>query len=227
MDNCNAHLRLDDAYQKDLRSRLGDSVDVFAGIDWGSGENTYTVMTLGAYLPDGKFNTFFYHRFEGREAEPTYQIEEITKLINYWKVQLVGCDYGGGFWPNDELTRRFGWQRIIKYQYSTPGQKVKWEDGLHRFLVHRTEVMSDVFNAIKRRDVFRFPAWEHFQNPYGMDFLNIFSEFNEQRRMDEYKKSPNTTDDSFHAMVLCFLASMIRHPRPDVIAPNASPKESQ
>ena len=38
--------------------------------------------------------------------------------------------------------------------------------------------------------------------------------------MTEYKKSPNTTDDSFHALVFCFLASMVDNPRPDVIVPN-------
>jgi hypothetical protein len=96
---------------------------------------------------------------------------------------------------------------------------VHWHDGLKRFLVHRTEVMSDVFNAIKRRNVFRFPNWEQFQDPFGSDFLNIFSEYNEQLRQNTYKKTPNATDDAFHSVVLCFLASMIRHPRPDVISP--------
>lgn len=227
-DNCNSNISMGEAYQSGLRSKLAEATPVYAGLDWGGGSAlSQTVITLGSYLPDGKFNCFFYHRFEGREAEPGIQIEEVTKIINLYKVVLVGCDYGGGFWPNDELTRRFGWQRIIKYQYSTPDTKVKWNDGLKRFMVHRTEVMSDIFNAIKRRDVFRFPNWDEFKNPFGMDFLNIFSEYNEQRRMDEYKKSPNVTDDSFHSTLLCFLASMIRHPRPDVMAPNSHPQERE
>lgn len=187
-----------------------------------TGENTYTVVALGAYMGDGRFNIFYIHRYEGREAEPQVQIEEISRLINKFQVQLVGCDYGGGFWPNDELTRRFGFQRVPRYQYSTPSTKVKWDQGLNRFLVHRTEVMSDIFNAIKRRDVFRFPNWDQFRTPFGTDMLSIFSEYNEQIRQNVYKKSPNNTDDAFHAILLCFLASMIRHPRPDVIAPNAS-----
>jgi hypothetical protein len=49
--------------------------------------------------------------------------------------------------------------------------------------------------------------------------LNIFSEYSEQLRQNIYKKSPNATDDTFHSILLCFLASMIRHPRPDVISP--------
>lgn len=227
IDNCNLQLQLTPAYQEHVRASIAESIPVYGGIDWGTGENTYTVLTLGAYLNDGMFNIIYAHRFEGQETEPKVQIELISQIMVAYKVQLMGCDYGGGFWPNDELTRRFGWQRVIKYQYSTPGQKVKWEDGLKRFLVNRNEVMSDVFNAIKRRNVFRFPNWNQFKNPFGMDFLNIFSEYNEQRRMLEYKKSPNVTDDTFHSILYCFLASMIRHPRPDVIAPNSHPREAQ
>ncbi len=146
-------------------------------------------------------------------------MDAVMNDIDRWAIRRVGADYGGGFWPNDKLLNRFGWERIIKYQYSTPNAKVKWDDGLKRYLVNRTEVMSDIFNAIKKRSVFRFPMWEQFQNPFGNDFLNIFSEFNEQRRENVYKKSPSSTDDSFHAILLCFLASMTDRPRPDVIAP--------
>lgn len=188
-----------------------------------TGENSYTVISLGAYMADGRFTIFYVHRFEGREAEPQVQIEEISNLMNKFRIRLAGCDYGGGFWPNDELTRRFGFQRVPRYQYAQHNStKVVWQPGLSRFLVHRTEVMSDVFNAIKRRNVFRFPNWEQFQTPFGSDMLSIFSEYNEQIRQNVYKKSPNNTDDTFHSVLLCFLASMIHYPRPDVIAPNAN-----
>lgn len=183
-----------------------------------TGENSFTVLTLGCYLQD-RFTIFFAKRFEGRESEPQIMIELVSQIINHWDVQIMGTDYGGGFWPNDALIRKFGWRRIAKYQYSTPNAKVKWEDGLKRFLVNRTEVMSDIFNAIKRRSVFRFPRWEDFQSPFASDCLNIFSEYSEQRRENVYKKSPSVTDDSFHSILLCFLASMLTHPRPDVIAP--------
>lgn len=223
-DNCDENFKLNPEFIAALQKHCGDGIPVYAGIDWGTGENTFTVICLGAYL-NGVFTPFYWRRFEGRETEPQVQMEIIEKLINDWKVRLVGCDYGGGFWPNDELTRKFGWQRIIKYQYSTPSDKVRWDNGLKRFLVHRTEVMSDIFNAIKRRNIFKFPNWEQFKSPFGSDFLNIFSEYSETLRMNVYKKSPDSTDDSLHALLLCFLASMIHNPRPDVIAPNSSPEE--
>ena len=191
-----------------------------------TGENTYTVFCLGAYL-DSKFTVFYIHRFEGPESEPEVQLDLIETLIRNWNVRTVGVDYGGGYWPNDQLQRKFGQERIWKYQYSTPGVKVKWEAPLHRFLVHRTEVMSDVFNAIKRKDVFRFPDWSQFYDPFAQDFLNIFSEYNEQTRQLQYKKSPDCTDDSFHSVLYCFLASMLKIPRFDVMNPQEKTRSSE
>jgi hypothetical protein len=115
----------------------------------------------------------------------------------------------------------FSKNRIVKYQYSNPGQKVKWEEKLHRFLVHRTEVMTDIFTAIKRRDFFRFPRWEQFEDPFGKDLLNIFSEYNEQLRQIQYSKTPDATDDTFHSILLCTLASMLKYPRPEILSPTA------
>jgi len=185
-----------------------------------TGENTYTVITIGGYL-NGFFTTFYYHRFEGQETDPDVQVDLISKLIRGWNVSLIGVDYGGGYYPNNRLKKRFG-NKVVKYQYSQPGQKVRWEQKLDRFVVHRTEVMSDVFNAIRRKDVFRFPKWEHFEDPFADDFLSIFSEYNESRRQIEYNKAPDKTDDSFHALVLCFLVSLITHPRVDLLNPAAS-----
>jgi hypothetical protein len=220
IDNCNPKLPMIPDRLREVRATLGGVSPIFAGIDWGTGEGSYTVLSLGAYL-DGKFQIFYIHRFEGQEIEPPVQLEIVAELFKAWGIEAAGVDYGGGFDRNDWLTRKFGQNRIWKYQYSQPGQKVKWEDKLKRFLVHRTEVMSDVFNAIKRRDVIRFPAWDHFQEPFGKDCLSIFSEYNEQTRQIEYKHAPDHTDDSFHSMLLCFLVSMLRIPRLDVLNPSA------
>ena len=183
-----------------------------------TGENTYTIIALGAYLRD-RFTIFYIHRFEGPEMEPAAQLDLIEQLIRNWHVRKVGVDYGGGHHPNDFLQRKFGREKIWKYQYSSPGVKVKWDESMHRFLVHRTEVMSDIFNAIKRKDIFRFPDFQQFEDPYAKDMLNIFSEYNEQTRQIDYKKSPDCTDDSFHAILYCFLASMLSIPRFDILNP--------
>lgn len=220
IDNCREGMKMDAETLNAIKSSLGGSSPVFAGIDWGSGENSYTVLSLGAYLNE-RFTIFYIHRFEGAETEPLIQHDLIEQILRQWNVTLAGCDYGGGLHSNDFLQRKFGKEKIVKYQYSQPSVKVRWEPDLHRYLVHRTEIMSDVFNAIKRRNVLSFIDWSQFQEPFGNDMLNIFSEFNEQQRQIQYKKSPDCTDDSFHSILLCFLVSMLRIPRFDVLNPTA------
>lgn len=211
-----------DLTQESLQSvhnYVGGAYPVWAGIDWGTGEGSYTVLCLATYIGD-YFVPFYYHRFEGQETEPPVQLDMIEKILSGWNVSLSGVDYGGGFDRNDHLQRKFGRHKIVKYQYSTPGQKVKWDEGLHRYLVNRTEVMTDVFNAIKRQNVFRFPKWENWGEKFGADFLNIFSEYSETQRQIQYKKAPDVTDDSFHATLLCFLVSLIQRQRPDILNPS-------
>ena len=220
IDNCDATLEMSaESLQKFIQTHRGHRL--YAGIDWGAdSSNSYTVLTIATYV-QGVFTVLFMHRFSGPEAEPKEQIAKIKKLIEVFNVTRVGVDYGGGLWPNDELLRAFGSQRIVRYQYSSPKTLLSYDTDKGRYMVHRSEIMSVVFNAIKRRNVFRFPNWQEFQSPCGADFLAIFSEYNERRRITEFKKSPNTTDDAFHSFVFCFMASLVDHPRVDLIIPNA------
>lgn len=227
IDNCKPGLFMSESSLRELRHQIGGSLPVFAGIDWGTGEGSYTVLSLGTYLYDGRFTIFYIHRFEGPESEPQRQLELIEQILRYWNVTLVGCDYGGGYYQNDHLIRRLGKEKVWKYQYSNPGRFVKWEPDLNRFLVNRTEVMSSVFNAIKRRNFFNFLDWQQFEEPFGSDFLSIFSEYNEQMRQLQYQKSPDATDDSFHSILYCLLVSMMRIQRLDIFDPNQKSSVSQ
>jgi len=211
------------AYYRDV-IKWAQQYPIFMGLDWGTGEGTFTVMALGGYLPFApeKFTFFYLHRFDGIESEPKVQLEIIKTHVRDFNVRFIGVDYGGGFWPNDELVRDFGAEKVKKYQWvGQVKKKIVFEPrlGVPRYLCHRTEVMSDLFNAIKRGDVFRYPRWEEFEDPFAMDHLNIFSEYNERARMNVYKHAPGHPDDTFHACTYCFLASYFYKVRPDVILP--------
>jgi len=206
----------------DLESyrQLSYSQGVYAGIDWGTGENSYTVLFLATYV-NGKFRVIFAHRFTGEEVDPEIQVARIIELIKYFNVKWVGSDYGGGFGSNYKLVKEFGFERIRKFQYlarSAQG-KIVWDPKLQRYKVARTEVMSDIFNALKRGKC-EFPRWEEFKEPFAQDMLNIFTEYSETLRMIQYKHGVSNPDDSFHAFLYCWLASMFDHPRPDIIAPD-------
>ena len=230
IDNCDNNYNEEDRlslkpdFQEMLKYRIMDGEPIYAGIDWGAQtEKSYTVLTIAKYFNFGGrryFVPFFWKRFEGPEAESTSMMQSIIRLLHQYKVKYIGTDFGGGMVQNDQLMREFGAQRVLKYQYSNPKTKMKWEPNLYRFIIHRSECMSALFTAIKRKDVFRFPRWEDFEEPFGRDFLAITSEYNPRTRIIMYQKNPANTDDSFHSLLYCFLSSFTEEPRRDILNPD-------
>lgn len=212
----------DDVFMSDLPKYRGLSYtqDVFAGIDWGQDtDKSRTVITLGTYIGE-RFRIFYAHQFIGEDTEPERQLAKIEEICRTFNVRIIGADWGGGFHPNSFLRRKFGLERVQIYQYAARlNARLKFDPKLQRWQVHRTEVMSAIFNAIKKGRVFEFPRWLEWKEPFAQDMLNVFSEYNERLRMIQYGHTPGTTDDTFHSLLYCFLASMIRRPRPDILAP--------
>jgi hypothetical protein len=166
-----------------------------------------------------RFRIFYIHRFTGEDTDPEPQLAKIDEMLQYFNVRLIGADYGGGFDRNDHLTRKFGPKRVHKYQYMARGKKkIFWNPAFRRWQLVRTEVMSDIFNAVKRKQL-DLPCWAEFEDPYANDCLNIYSEYNKALRMIQYTHRPDRPDDAFHSILYCFLSSMIIVPRPDVISP--------
>ena len=222
LDNCWNELSM--VHAPEIATRFSGKCPIFMGIDWGSAENSFTVVSLASYLPIApeRFTFFYVHRFEGSESEPRVQLDIIHKLVEKYKVMIIGVDYGGGHWPNDELVRTYGADKVKRYQWvGNVKKKLSYEPrlGVPRFLAHRTEIMSDYFNAIKRKDVFLFPRWEEYEEPFASDHLNIYSEFNDRLRMNVYKHARGCPDDTAHSQIFCFLGSFFFRKRPDVILP--------
>jgi hypothetical protein len=216
---CRDDIRMSDEKQLENYHNESYAKPFFMGIDWGTGEHTYTVATVATYV-DMKFRVILAHRFVGEETSPAIQLRKIYEMVEYFNVRIIGTDYGGGFDRNDELTRKYGIDRVQKFQYAArPKRKVEWSDKLRRWIVHRTEVMSDIFNAIKRGRECEFPRWEEWDKPFASDMLNIFSEWSEQMKMIVYRHALDKPDDTFHSFLYCWLGSMIINPRPDIIAP--------
>lgn len=201
-----------------------DKSGIFMGIDWGTAENSYTVLCLGKYIGD-VFQIFYFKQFRGDEAEPTRQLEIIRELAARYQVTYIGADYGGGFFQNDYLVRNFGKAKVINFQYAASNTKLRYDEGLARFIVNRNAVMWDIINAINRSaarngSIIQFPRWSEFKDPFAQDMGNLIAEYSESSREVKIDRAASTTDDSFHALVYCFLASMLVRERPDILTPN-------
>jgi len=204
---------------KQYFARAADN-PIFAGIDWGGGtENSYTVLVLGTYV-GLRFRIFYVHRFTGMDLDVERQLDKIISILNAARVRVIGADMGGGQYQNSKLRRKFGAERTAFYQYTAKGaKKVEYTAELQRYKVFRTLVMGDLFNAIKKRNVFEFPRWAEFSQPFAQDMCNISAEYNEKLRMLQYDHARDRPDDTFHALLYCLLASMMMFPRPDILAP--------
>jgi hypothetical protein len=201
-------------------AKLATSNTLYAGIDWGTGENSYTVLFIGGYVRgDQNFQIVYAKRFDGPLVDPEPQMVEIERLLRKFRVKFVVADYGMGFQPNKKLLSTFGPKRIHQFQYvaRAPG-KVVYKGNMHRYLVFRTPVMADVINAIKAAKV-RFPAWDVFEKPFANDMLSLRSEYSDSMKMIKYDKPRGVTDDSFHAFLYCLCASFFDVRRPDIMAP--------
>lgn len=212
----------DDKYDNSLEQALeiAKSTPCYFGIDWGTGERAYSVLTVSAYCrDDDALQVIYMRRFDGPYTEPELQLKEIEDLIERFRAKYVGADYGMGFYQNKRLTSRYGPRRIHQFQYAARlPNKVAYSGKLHRYMVFRTPVMADVFHALKRGKI-RLPSWERIKKPYCSDILSIFSEYSETMKMIKYDKPKGVTDDSFHSLLYSLLASMLHHKRVDIIAP--------
>lgn len=222
---CDRRYRIDE----DQLLELSKSHQLYAGLDHGANtDNSKTVMAIGGYVRgDDKFQILWLQQFNGDIAEGTPKLNEFFRIIDKFNIKYIGADYGMGFDPNKMLAERYGPHRIKQFQYTgSLSAKVLYKKELFRYLVYRTPVMSDIFTAIKQRKI-RLPHWEDFRTPFGDDVLRIFSEYSESSRMIRYGKPSSVTDDSFHAILYCFLASFFDHPRHDVLMPLQGVSEAE
>jgi hypothetical protein len=190
----------------------------FFGIDWGSGDNSYTILTVSTYV-NNRFRVVYAHRFSGEEADPHVQVNRIIDLGRAFNVALIGADYGFGFGMNHHLVRAFGANKVHTFQHMARiNKRVVLDTKLLRWKIHRTEVMSAIFEAIKKGKA-EFPRWDEWRKPFAEDMTNIYAEYNEKLRMVQYDHKAGSPDDTFHAFMFGWLASMIVIKRPDIIAP--------
>lgn len=199
----------------------------WAGVDWGSGEVSYTILSIWRYDNAGRFQCIYAKKYEGTEADSDFTITDIIKICIRFQITRIGVDWGFGFHANPRLRKAFGPTRVIFYMHcGSQGEKVRYDKAGGKFTTHRTRVLQDVFSLIKTGPVAGgciFPAWEQFEL-FANDILAVYQEFNEQRREMVYDHPSGVPDDFLHTFCYALLVSQFDHPRPDLHAPAPAQK---
>lgn len=194
----------------------------WAGIDWGGGEVSYSILSIWRYDNQGRFQCCYAKRYEGIESDSDYVIDDMIKTCARYKITRIGADWGFGFHANPRLRKAFGAAKVIFYAHTgSQKEKVHWDKAGGKFTTHRTRVLQDFFNLIKTGPSAGgvvFPNWEQFET-FANDILAVYQEFSEQRREMVFDHPKGSPDDFLHTCVYALLASQFDHPRPDLHAP--------
>jgi hypothetical protein len=197
------------------------STNTWAGIDWGTGDGSYTVLSIWYYDAEGRFSLLYAKRYQGFEADPDYSIGDIIQTLRRYHVTRIGVDWGFGFHANPQITRVFGANKVMAYQHSGRQKAfVSWDKvGMHH-TTHRTRALGTIFTLIKRGPVsggIAFPSWDQMED-FAADILSVYQEHNERAGELVYDHPVGVPDDFLHTAVYAFLVSLFDVRRQDVIA---------
>jgi hypothetical protein len=189
-----------------------NGVNLFAGVDFGTGEGdspSYTVLTIGHFEQDDKFKIRYMHRFIGTEIELSAQAGLIDRMLREAGVRMVMCDWGFGAQQIARMVHEYGWSfyrmpLVMQCMYVKSRKKATYDPSSHKYLVDRNQSMIDCIDAIKQRRV-RFFRYEELAD-FVPDFVTIFIEFSETYGTTKYEHVD--PDDSFHATNYAYMAAM-------------------
>jgi len=184
--------------------------EVFAGVDWGTGELGYTILQIGHYNPNSnKIVITLSKRYIGKEAEPEYMLQDIARKLLDNCVMICGVDHGFSFGLVDRLKSLVsGKCKVVAFQHTNFKGYVGYNKKGTHYVTNRTAVMADTFEAIKQT-FFEFPAWNIYET-FANDFMNIEVEYNERTRTMKYDHIPTNPDDAFHSLLYLYITYLIR-----------------
>jgi hypothetical protein len=186
----------------------------FMGVDWGTGEKSFTVVTIFSYNKEGKFQMIFCKRYErGEELDPDYQVRDIANLMQLFKVAYSIVDWGFGFVQYKKLQAIFG-NRVASCYYSfNQKEEKKYDPQQMRWVVNRTRVIEKYINECKKINII-WPGADKDKFPWMYD--HHLAELAEYRKSQNgksedllYNHPEGQPDDALHSCVYAFLASQL------------------
>ncbi|MGL5715937.1 MAG: phage terminase large subunit family protein [Paraclostridium sp.] len=187
----------------------------YMGVDWGTGEKSFTVVKIYGYNNQNKFQLLYVKRYAvGDELDPEYQIRDICNLISIFRVAKAVVDWGFGYDRYKKLQSIFGEGLVVACYYSfNQKQKKKYDADQARWIVNRTQVMQDYITDVQQQRVV-WPGASKAEFPWLYD--HHLAELAEYRKSQSgrsedllYTHPEGQPDDGVHAGVYAKLAAEI------------------
>ncbi len=172
-----------------------------AGIDWGGGTTSGTVLVLGYVDANDIFRIARFDRWAPR-ADPNTILNEVAKLCQQFCVPLIAADgNGNGHVYNrlllDRLQSGTNLPGLYAIYYSTVTQDPLRDGALWKWTVNRSSSIGAVFSRIKKR-LLLFPQVRQ-SGTFLDEFICEVAEYDEEAKSICFTKPANLRDDALHA----------------------------
>jgi len=181
-----------------------------AGIDWGGGGISQTVLVFGFMDDQYRFVIVRMERFRSSE-EPDYVLRQVAQRCAEFGVRAIGADGGGnGHVYNRLLIDRLSQQcPLYAIMYSTSEHEPHQEGLLWRWTVNRSATLGTVFGRVKKKAIW-FPCPAECGT-----FLDEFecerAEYDDFQRSIKYTHPETQPDDALHATNYALLVATRAH----------------
>ena len=171
---------------------------LIAGVDWGGGVHSRTVVVIGRMRSDLIFEICFIQAFHPHE-DPSRIVKEVAAICNRFGVAGVAADGGGNghvfnLLLNPLIHCKFG---IYAISYSTADQPPYPHNGLTKWTVGRTVTIATLFGRIKQKELM-FPRKEDVGG-FLDEFACEIAEYDDEMHRIKYTHPESQRDDALHA----------------------------
>ena len=173
---------------------------LIAGIDWGGGTTSATVLVIGYMLKDLHSHVVRIERFRPQE-EPDRVLDQVAERCAKFGVKVIAADgAGNGYLYNRLLQNKLGYQAALwGIIYSTSDQEPIQDGTLWKWTVNRSATIGGAFGRIKKR-MLHFPRAEEC-GTFLDEFVCELAEYDDQSRTIRYTHPDGLLDDALHATV--------------------------
>jgi hypothetical protein len=184
---------------------------LFAGIDWGGGMVSRTVLVIGAMRPDF---TFVIRHMSAFHAQEDYKriIKELVRRCRPSRRLFFAADRSGNGHIYNRMLYDELWPGSSLYaiQYSNTEHEPVQEGVLRKWTVNRSASIGVLFGRIKRKQLL-FPRLQDV-DAYLDEFACETAVYDDKSRSTQYTHPDNQRDDFLHATnYALLLATRIFH----------------
>lgn len=193
-------------------------VTLIAGIDWGGGTNSRTVLVIGWMRSDYVFEVLRMDRFRPDE-DPAYVVDQLVRRCRQFRIRWIAADgRGNGFVYNRNLFDRIGGGvGLYGLIYAVSSGRPEADGVIQKWSVDRSATLGHVFTRIKKQSVL-FPHVED-SSSFLDEIACEVAVHDDHNRTVKFTHPDTQPDDALHALNYALILGVYLHSRSFEMSP--------